>query len=486
MENKFLNTNNDSEKNHFDVADFLSIVIAKWQIIIVLMIFLGIVGYAVGKVTYYKFYSSSATFVVSSNISSSTTVANKVNNSEIDEKLINTFRYILLSDEGVDSVVKEIAKDFPDVSSADIKNSVSVSSVKDTNVLIMTVTTLDKKMSFLVARELLKKYPDVLNRTLKQSAYLEVLNEPREPDMPNPYYSHIIYSILGALVGLFAGIVLTILIETLRNTVKKAEEISNKIDLPVMASVPLVNKQKGIPEVLITHKNMGFAFVETYKSLRTKIENVSLKKNFKTFLVSSAIENEGKTTVLTNTAIALAQNGKRVLVIDADLRRPAVAKILGIKDLMNENQLSAYLKGEETIENIIKYLPDFNISTICAGKSVSGSSELLSSAKMKNLIESVYDHFDYILIDSAPVSLVTDAEIICSFVDAAIMVVRYDFANIFDIGIASEALTAYKAELVGCVFNAVDFSSISYTLKYSNRYKYKYKGKNYTYYDYRR
>jgi capsular exopolysaccharide synthesis family protein len=470
------NTKFMKNQNNFSGSEILTLVLAKWWLVLSLFVCLAATGFAIGKLTYVPKYTSGATFVVSGRASdSSTTVIDQKNNMTLSQSLINTFPYILLSDDGIAAILEELKTEtqYRNLKSSDLKRAIKVVPIEETDLLLMTVTTTDKDLSVKIARGVLTNYPVVLNKTIKENANLEVLNSPQKPSFPDPYRNDTLYAVIGGLLGLFISIGFILLVESFRNSAKKIEDITQNTDMTVMVSVPEIIKGKDTQGLLITNKATGFGFIETYKSLRTKIEHLATKKKFKTFLITSAVENEGKTTVLVNTAIALAQNGKKVLIIDSDLRKPSVCKLLEIKDTIGKESLTMYLKGEAEIYQITKYIEQYNISVITPIKGSSGSTELLSSEKMKNLIELAAEEFDYVLLDTAPVSIVADAEILSSYVDAAIMVVRYDFASIYDITVAADTISMYKAELVGCVFNALDYSEASYSRGYSRKSKYK-------------
>ena len=129
-------------------------------------------------------------------------------------------------------------------------------------------------------------------------------------------------------------------------------------------------------------------FIESFKLIRTKIENVAKRKNYKAFVFTSAAENEGKTTVSTNTALALAKNGKSVLLIDADLRKPSVYKALGIS-AANELGLTGVVRGERTLSDSIKYFEKFNLFLLVTSQPVAESTEILAADEMVEIIEAV-------------------------------------------------------------------------------------------------
>ena len=198
-------------------------------------------------------------------------------------------------------------------------------------------------------------------------------------------------------------------------------------------------------------------------------------------MFSSAYENEGKTTIATNTALTLAKNGKSVLLIDADLRKPAVYKTLGVS-ATNEMGLTGVIRGDKQLNESIKYFEKFNLFLLITSQAVNDSSELLSTEAMEEIIESVRNEFDYIIIDTPPGGVVTDASIISQYADASIMVIRCDFAPSRKINKTIEEISNAGAELIGCIFNDADINSVSNVMRISRRkrgYGYGY-GKGYS------
>jgi receptor protein-tyrosine kinase len=226
--------------------------------------------------------------------------------------------------------------------------------------------------------------------------------------------------------------------------------------------------------MLITNKKTGFVFNETYKSMRTKIERFSKKHSSKAILVSSALENEGKTTVAVNIALTLAQNGNKVIIIDCDLRKPAVATVLEVKDQIKVSMIDVIEKKSSVGQAVIS-LPKLNIDLIGGSKSVSNSSEVLSTKGLSDALDTLRASYDYIIIDTPPSQLFTDAVIMTEVADATVIVVKQDSANIDDVVNIVSDFGQSKAELIGFVFNNVRSASVL-PAGYSKKYNYSYYG----------
>ena len=215
-------------------------------------------------------------------------------------------------------------------------------------------------------------------------------------------------------------------------------------------------EKKARKGLIITDKANGFTFTESFKALRTKIELLAEKRGYKTFVVTSSLENEGKTTVAVNLSIALAGNGRKVLLIDADLRKPSIQAFVGQSNVTPESGMDRVLWGDISYESAIVDVRKFGISVLMNENTSVNPSELLSSDKMKNLIAEVSEEYDYIIIDSSPASILTDSVVITAYTDAVILTVRQDYASARLIESVVQRLSGNRADFIGCVFNIVD------------------------------
>lgn len=264
--------------------------------------------------------------------------------------------------------------------------------------------------------------------------------------------------LLGIILGLFGGIGLAFFIEYLDNTIKYPEDAEEKLGLPVIGLISLLKtKEQDIERVV---KKDPFAPVsENYRSARTSLMLSSSDKPPKIVLITSMTPKEGKTTTVVNIAEAIASMGKKVLVIDGDLRRPRVHKIFG---LPNKTGLSSFLAGVSDTPEIVNIHDSENLSVLPSGPIPPAPSELLSSAKMEQLISDCNSVYDFILLDSPPVLSVTDSLILSKTADTTLVVVRsgkttYELATS---GIKS--LLEVNANLTGMLINCADLKKDGY------------------------
>lgn len=214
-----------------------------------------------------------------------------------------------------------------------------------------------------------------------------------------------------------------------------------------------------------------FGYLEAFKSFRTNVEFVSSVDKCKAIMMVSSLSGEGKTTASINLAVALAQNGKKVVLCDCDLRRPKVQRYLRIK-ASSKNGVSTVLGGSCAIDNAIGYVEDLNIYVMLSGPVPPNPGELLASDNAKAMIEDLKTRFDYIICDTPPVSIVSDTLAFSKHIDGAIMVVRQNYTACNEIKEAVARLRTVDTNMLGMILNGYD-SKIDANYKYDKYYSYK-------------
>jgi len=203
---------------------------------------------------------------------------------------------------------------------------------------------------------------------------------------------------------------------------------------------------------------------EAYRTLRTNIQYSSFDKKVKSIVVTSSEPGEGKSTTCSNLAIAFAQNGERVVLIDCDLRKPSMHRIFKISNIEG---LSDILIGKEKFENIVKKDIE-NLYLIPAGKIPPNPAEMLGSKNMEKLLEKLKEEFDIIILDTAPLQAVTDAQILSTKVDATILVVKSNVTNKDSLLQAKSLLEKVGANIIGTILNGVEEKRGKYYHYYGN------------------
>lgn len=298
---------------------------------------------------------------------------------------------------------------------------------------------------------------------------------------------------LGALLGLGLGVGLAFMIEYFDNTVKTPEDIQ-RLGFNTIVTIPKISMDKmdkklerklerigpiegkKIESRLITHLDPKSPVSESYRTLRTNLQFSKVDQKLKSILVTSSGPKEGKSTTAANLAIAMAQAGNKVILIDADLRRPVVHSIFGMD---KEEGLTNYFMGTLSYKKLARKTIIENLSIITSGVLPPNPSELLASKKMQELLHQLQEDYDVIVLDSPPIIAVTDAAIISTKVDGTILVVSSGQTNRDAIQRASALLENVNSRILGILLNGVDLQGMygSYYYNYYYHYYYNYYSK---------
>lgn len=340
-------------------------------------------------------------------------------------------------------------------------------------------------------------YTDFLQKTNQariqeheQHNNMKMIDPPQVPGAPvGPNRLRTI--LIGFFVSLVAGVGLVFFLEYLDNTVKTVEDVSRYTQLPALSVIPAISGRK--PRLLagggngkkkaaaglglgngghirteqLTMLDSRSSVAEAYRVLRTSVLLSSVDRPPKTILITSGQPGEGKTTTVINTAISLAQLGASVLIIDCDLRKPSTHKMLGVDQTRG---LSTYLSGNVDINDVIQKLPIANLSLLPCGPIPPNPSEMISSAKMKQMLQMLSETYDHIIIDSPPLLKVTDPVILSTMVDGVILVVHGGKSTRDVVRRTRQELSIAGARIFGVVLNNVDGGREGYDDYYYEAY----------------
>lgn len=200
-----------------------------------------------------------------------------------------------------------------------------------------------------------------------------------------------------------------------------------------------------------------FAYTEAYKTLRTNLSFASISKQYKKIIITSAIPNEGKSTTAINLAFTLAESDAKVLLIDCDLRNSTIRRLLRVRPEYKDG-LTTLLAGKAVLEDCVFRYPKMNCDVLLAGTIPPNPVELLSSAQMRALLDRLSEKYDYIICDTPPVSVVTDAAALSQFCDGVILVVRQKVSTRDQVWTAKRNLDAVQANVIGTILSCYDMS----------------------------
>jgi succinoglycan biosynthesis transport protein ExoP len=282
---------------------------------------------------------------------------------------------------------------------------------------------------------------------------------------------------LGFVFGLFAGLALALLLERMDTRMRDSRQIQELLGVPAIAIVPQTNwKGKGPepdapagPEILWDARS---PFAESMRVFRTSIQLSSTSRGSRVIAITSCQPDEGKSTLSMNLAAALAQGGKKVALVDTDMRRPSVYWRLGLSD---KRGLSEFLTGLEPFDRVIQTHKTLTtLDVIASGICPPLPADLLASDQMRKFIEALRASYDYVIFDSPPVLSVTDPLIVASLADGLVLVVRQGYCTRAMLVRASEIFRDVGIKVYGFVLNGVDASLPEY-YGYLGYYSYDYK-----------
>ena len=204
-------------------------------------------------------------------------------------------------------------------------------------------------------------------------------------------------------------------------------------------------------KAIISYNDPKSVISEQYRAIRTNIEYSNVDQNTKTILVTSSDKNEGKTTTVSNLAVSFANLNKKVLIVDCDLRNASIHKMFKLNNIYG---LTDILAKDRAVDKCIQETELENLYVLTAGAIPPNPAEILSSEKMKNLIEDLKNIYDYIFIDTPPIGLVTDAGVLSSFIDGVVLVVKSESVEKKYLEETKKKLDAVDARILGAILNS--------------------------------
>lgn len=335
--------------------------------------------------------------------------------------------------------------------------SMTVSATAQSSILTLRVRDSDPQRAYDVLNAVIACYPEVSEFVVGATA-LVLLDESGVPAAPINSFSYRPHLIRGAVLGaaLWCGIVLVLVL--LKNTVHNEEELRKTLNIPCLGQIPTVKTTKKMRYPLIHRGKDSMGFGEAIRLLRLRVEKAMEADGKKVLLVSSAIPGEGKSSISVNLAVSLAQKGRKVLLVDCDLRNPSIVKMLSTKKypLNSKVSLVEYIKGTATVRDAVQSTEIKGLSVISGGTGgKADNSALLSRNRMAFLIQASRNLYDYVILDTPPCSMLADAAELSELAEAGLMVIRQDYAGRDQIIDGIQRLSDGKLTVIGCAFNNV-------------------------------
>ena len=486
MEDRMIEKNDEVE---IDLQRIFSALLNKAWIIGIVSVICAVVTLVGTFLFITPQYQSSAMFYVNNNSMSLGDVASSITSSDISASrgLVKSYIVILNTRDTLNDVIDYAEAD---VSYKQLKKMISAEAVDSTEIFQVVVTSPDPKEAETLANAIAYILPKRISTIIEGSSAQIVESAVVAANPSSPSYSK--NTMLGLLVGMVLSAGAVILWVMLDTTIRKEDDVTQNCRYPILAAVPDMDApskggydytydrdkkkaalQAGKKPALIG-SDISFAAAEAYKLLRTKLQFAFADGNESHVIgVSSSLSGEGKSLSAVNLAYSMSQLGKRVVLIDCDMRRPTLAEKLKIQ---KKPGLSNFLTGQSRLEDLFQNCNIKNdenaFLVITAGPNPPNPIELLSSNRMAKFLEGLRTICDYVILDLPPVGEVSDALAVAKYTDGMLLVVRQDHC---ERAILSDTVRQFEfvdAKLLGVVYNCSTDSGKGYYKKYYNKKNY--------------
>ena len=440
-----------------------------------------ILALAVGAFRYYRLdssyqpvYSSSVVFSVQASYASTTDIGTRSNwlDSSAAATLSQTFPYIIRSENTKMLLELELGKSIP-------ANSITATSTADAGLFTMTATAYSPQDAFDIMNAAITIYPQAASSILGDTQ-IHIINIPLEPPTTPDNANNAFSSALTFAAITFVVCVLVIFLLSLtRKTVHAAEDLRKLVNLKCLAYIPAVKLKKRTTKanltLTITNPRVSSAFNESIRNLRVRMQKILKERDAKILLITSTLPDEGKTTVSVNLALSLASEGKRVILIDGDLRKQSLKASVGL-DAPSDG-LVEILSGNAKNFRLLN-VPNSTLLLLSGDETTDRPQPLLDTPRLRQVLELLRSKLDFIIIDTPPAGILSDAATFAKYADATLYVVRQDLASTAQILNSIQTLAASDVELIGCVLNQTQAGTnrYGYGSKYHSGYGYKYYG----------
>lgn len=449
-----------SEEDLIDIvgllSDYLRTLRRMWIWVVILIILGGAVSYVRSYITWSPRYTASATFTitVSQDGESSATGSYSFYDNSTTEQMVNTFPYILTS-----GVLSRRAAEYMGRNA--LSGQISASSEENTNLFTMSVTDSDASLAYETLQAVIACYPEI-SEVIIGRTNMQLLDETGIPAYPDNPRDGVGALEKGAAAGGILGLLWNGVVMLSRSTIKKKDDFQKKANMKCIGEVPQVTMKKRSKEsrntLNILNEKTDSRFEESLQLVRSKVEYSAWRHHSKIIMITSALAGEGKSTLAVNLALSLARNSKKVALIDCDLRHPSDRQILGVED---GDGLHEVLTKKKKLSDVLITGIDMNMDSemifyfLPGGKAVEDGSRLLGTERMKRIIRALADKVDYVILDSAPAGVLTDAGVLAQYADSVVFVVKKDYASTQHIMEGLEELSESHVHVIGGILNGV-------------------------------
>ena len=367
-----------------------------------------------------------------------------------------------------DMLVEQICKDSQ---IERLPGAISASQVADTNMITLNATASSAEEALRLLKAALESYPTLTGYC--ESGYMfRNLTALSADNIQKQDARPLYYAALAALLVLAGGVGLTVFLCMSTDKVYNRQQAAMVLDIPVLNTIHYFRKKKNQKAILISDSATTGDYEEELDRLTTRVESEMNKNDQKVLMVTSIRENEGKSTITVNLALNLSRRGKKVMLIDCDMRRPAVAKIFDA-EVEEGTGLSDLLAGDSTLKDVMRRDSRYKyLRCVFQNKAIAEPDKLLEDEAFKTLLRKIASRMDYVILDTPPLGIVRDAEIISAAADSVLLVIRQDLAHASEINDAVDVLDETGVTVLGGVLNMAfgDKNSVSRNKRYGKYY----------------
>lgn len=433
-----------------DLSSHLRALRRFWRSVLLVTV-LGVLGGWVLSATTTPQYQTDLTFFAASGTQ---TEADALNADEFAQRRLNSYLGLVTSDEVTSAIITDLGLD---LSSRDLSEMIEAVAVPETVLLEVHVRSESPELSRDIAQSLADNLDDILadidrvgaDAATERQFSLAPVSGPTllpYPVVPRTRLNFLV----GFIAGLGLGLIQALVRQQLDQTVRTREQVTTVTGYPMLGKTPYLRSARRRP--VLRNINQQTRSAEAFRHLRTNLQFLDAAKAIKVLVVTSTTEGEGKSSTAANLALTMAALGGKVLLIDADLRRPSLSRYFG---LVGSVGLTNVLVGQADVPSLVQAVAGQDVDLLASGPVPPNPSELLAGPAMSRVLEKVRHDYDAVVIDTAPLMPVTDAAALAARADGVLMVVRHGRARRTDLLHCVELIENVQARFLGSVLTMV-------------------------------